>query len=118
MLLNLPYFDAIRFTAMDIMHNLFLGTGKKMFELWIENNLLTKESIEEIESRISLFNVPTGVGRLPSRIASRHGSFTAKQWKNRILIYSVAVLKGVLPSNHMGCWLLYVRACKLLCKLY
>ena len=27
-LLNLPYFNAVTFTAIDIMHNLFLGTGK------------------------------------------------------------------------------------------
>ena len=115
-LLNLPYFDPVRFTVIDVMHNLFLGTGKKMFDLWIDNNLLTRQNIEEIEDRISLFNVPTGVGRLPSNIGSRHGGFTAKQWKNWILIYSVAALKGILPSNHMGCWLLFVRACKLLCQ--
>ena len=35
-LLNLPYFDPVRFTVIDIMHNLFLGTGKRMFELWIK----------------------------------------------------------------------------------
>lgn len=56
------------------------------------------------------------MGRLPSRIGARHGGFTAKQWKNWILIYSVVALNGLLPSSHMGCWLLYVHACKLLCK--
>ena len=30
-LLSLPYFDPVRFTAIDTMHNLFLGTGKRMF---------------------------------------------------------------------------------------
>ena len=78
--------------------------------------ILTKESIDEMESRIALFNVPARVGRVPSRIGSRHGGFTAKQWKNRILIYSVVALKGLIPSSHMGCWLLFVHACKLICK--
>ena len=41
-LLDLPYFDAVRFTVIDAMHNLFLGTGKRMFQLWLQNNLLTK----------------------------------------------------------------------------
>ena len=57
-----------------------------------------------------------GDGRLPARIGSCYGGFTAKQWKNWILIYSVVAMKGMLPNDHMGCWLLYVNACKLLCK--
>ena len=32
-LLALPYFDAVRFTVVDVMHNLFLGTAKRMFQL-------------------------------------------------------------------------------------
>ena len=32
-LLCLPYFDPIRFTVIDVMHNLLLGTGKRMFNL-------------------------------------------------------------------------------------
>ena len=39
-LLSLPYFDPVSFTAIDTMHNLFLGTGKRMFELWIDNGIL------------------------------------------------------------------------------
>ena len=45
-LLELPYFDPVRHTAIDMMHNLFLGTGKWMFGVWIGNGV-TKESIEE-----------------------------------------------------------------------
>lgn len=30
-----------RFVAIDTMHNLFLGTGKKMFKLWVESGILT-----------------------------------------------------------------------------
>ena len=70
----------------------------------------------EIEKRIDLFTVPAVVGRLPSRIGSQYGGFTAKQWKNWILLYSAVALKGLLPSDDMGCWLLFVRACSLLCK--
>ena len=35
-LLSLPYFDPITFTAIDVMHNLFLGTAKHMLELWMD----------------------------------------------------------------------------------
>ena len=30
-------------------------------------------------------------------------------------MYSPVVLKGILPSNDLGCWLLLVRACTLVC---
>lgn len=44
-LLLLPYFDPVRFTIVDIMHNVFLGTGKYMFKLWLSLDLLTKENL-------------------------------------------------------------------------
>ena len=89
------------------MHNMFLETCKQIFELWLANGLL---NIEELQHRTQ---VPAGVGRLPARIKSRYDGFTAQQW---ILLYSVVAMKHMLPSDHMGCWLLYVNACKLLCK--
>ena len=39
------YFDPIQFTAIDSMNNLFLGSGKHVFEVWMENNILSKQSL-------------------------------------------------------------------------
>ena len=36
-LLRLDYFDVIRFCTVDPMHNLFLGTAKRMFKLWTDS---------------------------------------------------------------------------------
>ena len=30
--------------------------------------------------------------------------------------YSPIVLKGLIPAEHVGCWLLFVRACNLICS--
>ena len=57
--------------------------------------------------------MPSNVGRLPAQIASR---FTAKQWKNWNLIYSLVVLKDLVPTEYLGCWLLFVHACHLICS--
>ncbi|CAB4028333.1 Hypothetical predicted protein [Paramuricea clavata] len=35
-LLRLPYFDCVRFTVVDPMHNLFLGTAKHLVEVWLQ----------------------------------------------------------------------------------
>jgi len=42
-LLQLEYFDAVRFTAIDPMHNLFLGTARNVFKPRVKKNLLTKK---------------------------------------------------------------------------
>lgn len=37
-LLALPYFNPIKFTVIDCMHNLFLGTPKHLFQIWIDED--------------------------------------------------------------------------------
>ena len=51
-----------------LMHNKFLGTGKQMFQQWLQNNLLTKQSLETVEIQISKFCVQSGVGKVPTQI--------------------------------------------------
>ena len=114
-LLQLEYFDAVRFTAIDPMHNLFLGTAKNVFKLWVKKNLLSKKDLKVLEERINSFDVGTGIGRLPQRIASNYGGYTASQWKNWTLIYSMFCLKGLLPESHLRCWQTFVLACQYLC---
>lgn len=113
-LLSLPYFDPIRFTVIDIIHNLYLGTGKRVMKLWIETGLLTPADLREVDDRTRTFCIPSGVGRLPVNIMSTYGGFKAEQWQTWITIYSAVVLKGVLPDNHLQTWLLFVHACCIL----
>ena len=98
-LLDLPYFDPLDCTAIDSMHNLFLGTGKHVFGVWVDLDILTKQNLKELEGKIKLFHVPHDVGRLPSHL-SYYNSFTANQWKNWITLYSCVVLRDILPAEH------------------
>ena len=113
-LLSLPYFDPVRFTVIDIMHNMYLGTGKHLFQTWIDEKLLINSQLTQIDNMIKLFRMPADSGRIPSNIMSSYGSFTASQWKNWITVYSPIILKGFLPVDHLQCWLLFVRSCCLL----
>ena len=115
-LLQLEYFDAVRFTSIDPMHNLFLGTAKYVFKLWVKKNFLNKKDLKTLEERIHSFDVGTGIGRLPHRIASNYGGYTASQWKNWTLIYSMFCLKGLIPDSHLRCWQTFVLACQYLCS--
>ena len=61
-LLALPYFDPVRFTVIDPMHNLFLGTGKHVFKVWIELGYLTSSVLAEMETRLKSFRCPPDIG--------------------------------------------------------
>ena len=111
-LLRLPYFDPIRMNIVDPMHNMFLGTAKRMFKtVWVEEELLNLKHLETIQTRVDNILVPPTVGRIPRKISSQFSSFTADEWKNWITLYSIICLRDILPSEHLECWRHFVLAC-------
>ena len=86
-------------------------------EVWLNHpsNVLSKKNLKVIEEGIQKFVIPEGVGRLPSKITAHFGGFTADQWRNWITIYSSILLWGILDQDHWECWVLFVRAIKLIC---
>ena len=116
-LMELEYFDPIRFTIIDPMHNLFLGTAKYMMKnIWMENEILTIQHLKTIQTRVDTSMSPGGLGRLPRKIASSFGGFTAEQWKNWVTLFSLHSLQGILSDDHYHCWQAFVLACHLLCQ--
>ena len=115
-LLRLPYFDSAHFGVIDPMHNMLLGTTKRMITIWKEKGLLNSPDYVTIQNKVDSFITPPDVGRIPHKISSGFSSFTADQFKNWTLIYSLIVLKGILPEAHYNCWYIFVQACSLLCS--
>lgn len=98
-LLQLPYYDPIKFVAIDLMHNLFLGTGKHMFTTWLETGLISNENLINIDTTIKNFVVPSNTGRLPVGLKSNHALFKASQWSSWILFTHQLLLKAYCPMN-------------------
>ena len=115
-LLELPYFNIVRQHIVDPMHNLFLGIAKHALSVWKDTKLLSAEAFEDIQKTVDCIQVPSSVGRIPSKISSGFADFTADQWKNWILIYSLIALQNHLPADHLICWKLFVDACILFCS--
>ena len=97
------------------MHNLLLGTAKKMMTIWTGSGPLSSKSLEIIEARVGAIHTPKLVGRIPSKISSSFAGFTANQQRNWTIIFSPIALKGLLPQELYKNWTLFVKACSQLC---
>ena len=113
-LIDLPLFDPVSFVAIDPMHNLLLGTAKHVMSIWIKTDRLTQQDLQVIQEKAALLKFPYDVGRIPIKIASTFSGFTADQWRTWTTIISPIVLKGVLQTEDLNCWLIFVNACRLM----
>lgn len=112
---ELEYFNPIRQCIIDPMHNLFLGTAKRVFKkIWIPKGILKDRELKEIQARVDSVIVPSTIGRIPKKIASAFGGFTAEQWMNWTIVYSLFALRGLIAEEHYRCWESFVIACRLL----
>ena len=71
-LMKLEYFDCIRFTIIDPMHNLhvFLGTAKHLMKnVWLPNKILKQNDLKSIQELLDSMKVPSNIGRIPNKIA-------------------------------------------------
>lgn len=100
------------------MHNLFLGTTKRvMKKIWIEKDIISRDNMKVIQTRVDSMRVPSDIGRIPRKIASSFGGFTAaEQWKNWVIVYSMFALHGILSQEHYSCWQAFVLSCYFLCR--
>lgn len=116
-LLQLSYFDPVRMLIIDPMHNLYLGTAKYIFNLWIERKLITPEILHTVNKRVGALSVPPDVqfGRLPACL-DQPSSLTAEQWMLWVNYYSVYCLYGLISTTHLECWRHFVLASRLLCR--
>lgn len=74
-LLRLPYFDTVRYVVVDPMHNMFLGTAKRMVSIWKSNDLLPENEFDNIQASVNKFVTPADIGRIPHKIGSQVQQF-------------------------------------------
>ena len=78
--------------------------------------ILTEDMLGVIQKRVDNTQTPKDIGRIPSQITHWFSGFTADQWKNWTLVFSLVALEGLLPNQHLACWCLFVNACSVLCQ--
>ena len=100
-LYELPAFDV---HVVDPMHNLFVGLTKHTTKQWKETGILTGQDYILIQEKVDSMIVPSKIGRIPRKIASPFVAFTADEWMNWTLIYSLYALHGIFPNERYRCW--------------
>lgn len=95
---------------------MLLGTPKHIVGIWKNCELISDDDFDTIQDSVNSFVTPSDVGRIPYKIATKFSGFTADQWKNWTLVYSIVVLNPILPDEHYQCWCLFANACRLVCS--
>ena len=115
-LLELPYVDAPTMLVIDPMHNLFLGSCKRVLSVWLKLGLLDGSKLEQTQHFEDSVIVPCNVSRIPLKTETGFGGFKADQFKTWIILYSIPTLFDILPQEHLECWHHFVLACRILCQ--
>ncbi|OAD79047.1 hypothetical protein PHYBLDRAFT_164129 [Phycomyces blakesleeanus NRRL 1555(-)] len=108
----LHYFDPFRCTIVDPMHNLFLGTAKRMISVWKDLRYLPTAVLIRMQRLADGILVPPGYAILSTKIESGFPYMKADEWQSWCLIYSLVVLKDALPEDDYKNWTLFVKACR------
>ena len=88
----------------DPMHNFFLGSAKHFVKsILIGKQILSDAQFDILQHRVDSITAPPDMGRIPQKIRSGFASFTADQWKNWVLYFSLFVLHDLLDSDVLEC---------------
>ncbi|EIE87352.1 hypothetical protein RO3G_12063 [Rhizopus delemar RA 99-880] len=119
-LLRLRYFDPVMFTVVDPMHNLYLGTAKKMMMIWrttIKNRrlMLTNDDMKKMVAEARNIQLPVGYdsSSLIRKVTTGEIGFShlkADEWKVWVTFMSKVLLLGKLDRQYYQHWLKFVDA--------
>ena len=94
-LFHLPYYNTIRYAIIDPLHNLYLGTAKRLHHDWIEIGLLNNSSFKNVWMILIL---PAVLDIYQEKYYQ-----DSQTWKNWTIVYSVIALHDILSPEHMAC---------------
>ncbi|OAD71778.1 hypothetical protein PHYBLDRAFT_114208, partial [Phycomyces blakesleeanus NRRL 1555(-)] len=112
----LEYLDLVRGMIINPMHNLFLGTPKRLMDCWIKDKDIQDGDFAAIQKTAETMIVPGGYTSLNSKIGKQFLYMKADESKSWMLVYLSVLLKDALAKNRFENWINFVDACCLLIK--
>jgi hypothetical protein len=118
---RLEYFDLIRCTTVDALHNLYLGTAKRMMDWWKKTvNPVTRQvylsdaDFRVMAARAKNIAVPPQFTPIAHKIASGFVGMKGDEWRSWVFVYSGLLLKGKITGDALTSWMKFVKANQIL----
>ncbi|KAK3910050.1 WD repeat- and FYVE domain-containing protein 4 [Frankliniella fusca] len=110
---DIPGFDTVRCLDLDLFHAL-VNTAKRFANLWFHkryNGLPFSicSKFNDVNDRLLAITPTNNVSRAPRSLAER-SDYRGHEWFYWVLLYSIPVLKGFLPSKYLNHWGLLVSS--------
>ena len=84
--------------------------------IFVSHNVINESDFAVIQDYVDSILAPSNIGRIPHKISSGCSSFTADQWKNWTIYYSLIALRGLLSTDILEFGRLFVFTCRVLCS--
>lgn len=116
---QLSYFDPIKMVVYDPLHNVWLGTCKRiMHHIFIERKMLTKDNLKYMAEMVSNLVLPYGYDYTSIirkiNVGDGFGYFKADEWRVFTLHLCPLLLKGLLPTADYDNWMIFVGAVRVM----
>lgn len=111
---RLEYLDLIKCTAVDALHNLYLGTAKRMMDWWKKTGYLSEVDFRDMSVKAKSIIVPPQFTPIAHKIASGFSNMKGDEWRSWVFVYSSLLLKGKITGNAMSSWMKFVKANQIL----
>ena len=115
---ELPYFDMIRFPVYNPMHNVWMGTCKRIVHHIFVPLFLNKKKLTEMAQIVSKIIMPFGIdiSSIARKITTGEGFsyLKADEWRVYSLYLSPLLLKGRIPGANYDNWMLFVSAMRIM----
>lgn len=113
-LMRLPNYDCVRGVCSEFQHTACLGVTRQFVNTWLDSSnkdsdIYIGNRIRGLDERIQrICRLPNEISRCPRPFSPR------KHWKaseyRALILYSLAILKGILPGVYLKHWFLFVFA--------
>jgi hypothetical protein len=110
--MQLPYYDIIEQTAMDVMHAVCEGTVKLFLQFYLEQDPSRAKRAAPLITNISARLPSTLAFPMSDNILERLGRAKAEEMQRFVLLYSLDVLDKLLPKADYDLWAMFQQCCQ------
>lgn len=112
-------FDCVHGFVVDELHALDHGVARQCMRIWSdtesEHYYITPAKEIILDSYVDMLKPPIEVRKFPRKISDRV-NWTGREYANWILLFSIPMLKNILPRSQFESWVWFVQAIYILSR--